>query len=227
LGYRAEFGNGISLKLNAASAFRAPNASELYFPGYGNPNLAAERAEVGDISLQFANVLGGAGITWFTNHTHDLIIANPNDNYAPENVAEAQIQGLTFEARTLPLRGVTFGVNATDLYRAEDAYLGTRLPNDPVFTVNALLSIQGSSHGLFSDGGISLRAVGARGFVDPTQSPADQPVAYATSDAFVRLHVMPRALLALHAYNFGNESYADVGGYPMPGRTFTVQLSIH
>lgn len=227
LGLRTEFGNGVSLRLNAASAFRAPNASELYFPGYGNPNLAPERAEVGDASLRFDNVLGGSALTWFTNYTHDLIIANPNDNFAPENVAQARMQGFTFETRTLPMHGITLGINATDLYQAEDVYLGARLPNDPVFTVNTLLAFQGSKRGLFSDGGISIRMAGQRQPFDPTLPPFAQSAAYTTSDAFVRLRVMPRTLLALHAYNFGNEQYAEVSGYPMPGRTFTVELTTH
>ncbi len=227
LGLRTELGNGVSLKLNAASAFRAPNASELYFPNYGNPNLAAERATVGDVSVRFDNVLGGTTLTWFTNYTHNLIIANPNDNFAPENVAQARMQGFTFETQTLPTHGITFGFNATDLYRAEDVYLNTRLPNDPVLTVNGLLTFTGPNRGLFSDGGISVRVAGQRQPFDPTLPPFAQSAEYTTSDAFVRLRVMPRTLLALHAYNFGNAQYAEVSGYPMPGRTFTVQLIAH
>ncbi len=225
LGWRAELGGGVSLKLNAASAFRAPNASELYFPHYGNPNLATERAAVGDVSLRFDRILGGATLGWFTNYTHDLIIANPNDNFAPENVAQARMQGFTFETRTLPLHGVTFGVNATDLYSAQDVYLQSRLPNDPVLTVNALLGFQGAQRGLFEDGGISVRVVGQRQPFDPTLPPFAQSSSFSTSDAFVRLRVLPRTVLALHAYNFGNERFAEVSGYPMPGRTFTVELT--
>ncbi len=227
LGFRTEFGNGVSFRLNAASAFRAPNASELYFPGYGNPNLVPERAEVGDASVRLDNVLGGTTFTWFANYTHDLIVANPADNFAPENVAQARMQGFTLETRTLPMHGITLALNATNLYRAQDVYLGTRLPNDPVFTVNTLLTFQGSQHGLFADGGISIRNAGQRQPFDPTIPQFAQSAAYTTSDAFVRLRVLPRTLLALHAYNFGNEQYAQVSGYPMPGRTFTVELTTH
>ncbi len=227
LGLRTELGTGISLKLNAASAFRAPNASELYFPNYGNPKLAAERAAVGDASVRFDRMLAGTTLTWFTNYTHDLIIANPNDNFAPENVAQARMQGFTFETRTLPMHGISFGINATDLYRAQDVYLGTRLPNDPVITVNGLLTFTGTQRGILADGGISVRAAGQRQPFDSSLPAFAQSGAYTTSDAFVRLRIMPRTLLALHAYNFGNERYAQVSGYPMPGRTFTVELTTH
>ncbi len=226
-GFRTELGNGTSLRLNAASAFRAPNASELYFPGYGNPNLASERAAVGDASLRFDDVLGGTAITWFTNYTHDLIIANPQDNFAPENVAQARMQGFTIETRTRPMHGITVAFNITDLYRAQDVFLATRLPNDPVLSVNTLVAFHGRERGLFADGGISIRTAGQRQPFDAALPPFAQSAGYTTSDAFVRLRVMPRALLALHAYNVGNERYAEVSGYPMPGRTFTIELTTH
>ncbi|HET9031168.1 MAG TPA: TonB-dependent receptor [Candidatus Aquilonibacter sp.] len=226
-GLREELRGGVTFKLNAASAFRAPNASELYFPNYGNPNLAPERAQVGDVSLHFSRALGGVSLGWFTNYTHDLIIADPNNNYAPRNVAQARMQGLTFEARTLPLNGVTFGLNATDLYRAEDLYLQERLPNDPVFTVNGLLEFTGRPTALVAGGGIAVRIAGVREPLDLTEPAFAQSSQYSTSDAFVRLRVAPRALLSLRVNNLGNERYAEVSGYPMPGRSFTVTLSTH
>ena len=227
LGLRTELRHGVTLKLNAASAFRAPNASELYFPNYGNPNLAPERAAVGDVSVRFDELLGGTTFTWFTNYTHNLIIANPSDDFAPENVAQARMQGFTFETRTPPMHGITFALNATDLYRAQDVYLDTRLPNDPVMTVNGLLTFTGRERSIFADGGVSVRVAGQRQPFDTTLPLFAQAAEYTTNDAFVRLRVMPRTLLALHAYNFGNARYAEVSGYPMPGRTFTVELIAH
>src|SRR6185312_11301354 len=35
-GWRTSVGSDLVLKANVATAFRAPNASELYFPGYGS-----------------------------------------------------------------------------------------------------------------------------------------------------------------------------------------------
>jgi outer membrane receptor protein involved in Fe transport len=41
----------------------------------------------------------------------------------------------------------------------------------------------------------------------------------------VTLRVTHHALLTLRGYNLGNERYAEVSGYPMPGRTFAVELT--
>jgi len=76
-----------------------------------------------------------------------------------------------------------------------------------------------------SEAGIGERAVGARGFVDPTQPLFYQPVAYANLTAYASLRVAPHLLLTLRGYNLGNEQYAEVGGYPMPGRTFAIELT--
>ncbi len=223
-GYRVALGETL-LKVNLAHAFRAPNASELYFPGYGNPSLVAERAVTGDVALSDAHVLGGVTLGWFSNYTKNLIIANPNDNYAPENVAQARMQGFTLDARTKPLHGTRATVSVTDLYRAEDLYLQTRLPDDPVFSVDLGLEFLGGPRSNFNDAGISVRSVGARGAYDPTQPPFFQAVPYTTVDAFARFNLSRRVRLALRGYNLGNERYAEVAGYPMPGRSFAVEVT--
>lgn len=227
IGVRKNVSRDLEFKLNAASAFRAPNASELYFPGYGNPDLRPERAQVGDLSLTDTHALGGITLGWFTNRTNDLIVAEPEAGglYEPQNVHHALMQGFTLDAHTLPMNGITLGVTTTNLYHAQDLDGGTRLPNDPVFSVAFDLGVRGRSTGIFNDGGVTVRAVGARGFVDTTQPLFFQPVAYSTFDAFARFRVARGTLLSLRGYNLGNERYAEVAGYPMPGRTFAVELS--
>ncbi len=232
LGFRAHVARNLDFRLNAASAFRAPNASELYFPGYGNASLHAERAKVGDLSLTDTHFLGGVTLGWFTNWTNDLIVAsitgydnNGSPIFHPENVDRAAMQGFTLDAQTLPFHGVTLGLKATDLYRAQDVETQSRLPNDPVFSIALELGIQGPANSLFHDAGVTVRAVGARGAVVPTQPLFYQPVAYNTVDAYAQFRVVRGALLTLRGYNLGNERYAEVAGYPMPGRTFAVELS--
>ncbi|HEV7180865.1 MAG TPA: TonB-dependent receptor [Candidatus Baltobacteraceae bacterium] len=224
-GWRAQLRNGLEVKLNAASAFRAPNASELYFPGYGYAALRPERAQVGDVTVSDGRAFGGISLAWFTNRTNDLIVADPANNYAPRNVDHALIQGFTFEAGTRPVHGITIGIRATDLYRAQDIDSQQRLPNDPVFTIVANLRIRGSASSLFDEAGIAVRAVGARGTVDRTQPLFYQPSEYSTLDAYSRFRVARSTLLTLRGYNLGNERYAEVGGYPMPGRTFVLELT--
>lgn len=231
-GIRAEIARGLEIKLNAATAFRAPNASELYFPGYGNSSLRPERAQVADVTLDDARAAGGISAAWFMNRTNDLIVvaltgydANKNPIFHPENVDHAAIEGLTLRAATPPLHGVSTSLALTDLYRALDVDTGTRLANDPVFAIALTLDLAGSARARFHDGGIVVRATGARSAVDHTQPLFAQAAAYNTVDAFARFRVVRGALLAIRGYNLGNERYAEVSGYPMPGRGIALELS--
>lgn len=235
LGFIAHLARDFALKGNLASAFRAPNASELYFPGYGNPALAPERAQVADATLQDSAIAGGISLGWFTNRTNDLIVSTPvpipNSNpvayeYLPENVDHAFIQGFTFDARTLPLNGFTAAFNLTDLYRAQNLDAQSRLPNDPVVAANLQLEYVPRHANVLANFGTELHIAGPRGAVDLEQPAFDQPVAFTTWNAHASFRVAPTLLLTLRGYNLGNERYADAfAGYPMPGRSFAVEFA--
>jgi outer membrane cobalamin receptor len=229
--------NEATLKANVASAFRAPNASELYFPGYGNPRLIAERAKAGDLSISDARILGGATIGWFTNRTNDLIVPAPvkagttcvedptSFIYEPCNIDRAFIQGVTLDLHTVRYRGFTTQLNVTDLYRAEDLGTGTRLPDQAVIAANLQLDYTGATACALDSWGVWMHMSGARGAVDETQPLFYQPAAYTTVNAYVRVRAARNVLLSLRGYNLGNERYAAVGGYPMPGRSFILEAS--
>ncbi len=134
------------------------------------------------------------------------------------------MQGLTFTFKTRPYRGVSVALDATDLYQAQDTQTGERLPNDPVFTVNFAVQLAAAAKGAFGGAGISERLVGNRGPVDYALPAFFQPIAYANLNAYVDLRIDPRLDLFVRGYNLGNERYADVAGYPMPGRAFALEL---
>lgn len=232
IGFDTALASWLRLKANYGTAFRAPNASELYYPGYGNPNLRPERARVGDVTLSASGASGSLALGWFSNDTHDLIVpvlvqSYPSQYvyiYQPENVDHAVMQGLTLAARTRPYGGIAATLNVTDLYAAQDLTSQTRLPNDAVFAVNVGLQVLGARDGPFGGAGVTERLVGARGPVDFTQPAFFQPVAYANLSAFVDFRLDPRLSLVVRGFDLGNERYAEVSGYPMPGRSFAVEL---
>ena len=237
IGFRYDLSSTLSIKTNAATAFDAPNASELYYPFYGNPDLQPERSKVGDVTLTDDRILGGASLGWFDNASRDLIVATcieycnpltapPNDYpvYLPENVDRSHVAGFTFDTKTLPENGITASLNATDLYLAQDLDTASRLPDDAVFQVNLGLEYAGAPGSFFQGFGVSERLVGARGYVDPTQPLFDQPVAYGDLLAHASFRVSPTLLLTVRGFNLGNERYAEVAGYPMPGRTLSIEL---
>lgn len=214
----------LNLKANVATAFRAPNAPELYFPGYGVPTLKPEHAKVADLSLVDSQILGGSELTWFTNHTDDFIYPDPQNNYELDQIDHASIQGLTFAVRTRPLRGFVSSLNLTDLYHAENLEQNLRLPNDPVLAANLRLDYNGPASNRLSRAGIDFTVRGAAGPVDPTQPLFYQAAPYTTVNAYASIRAGARTLLTLRGYNLGNERYAAEPGYPMPGRSFAVEL---
>jgi vitamin B12 transporter len=248
VGARVNLSSAFTLKANAASAFRAPNATELYYPGYGSiaqgfGPLQAERAQVGDVTLSADRALGGIAFTWFDNYTRDLIVptcmlycnpatAPPNTFpvYAPQNVDHAHISGLVLDAKTLPMRGIVATLGVTNLYLAQNLDAQYRLPDYPtlsypVFNVNVGVQYTAGPRDFLSQVGIIQRAVGSGGAVDPTQPLFYQPVAYSDTTAYASFRIAPMLGLTLRGYNLGNERYAEVSGYPMPGRTFAVELT--
>ena len=60
LGGIVRLAEALQLRLNAATAFRAPTAEELYYPGFSNPDLVPERTRVGDATLVVPGVWGGS-----------------------------------------------------------------------------------------------------------------------------------------------------------------------
>ena len=235
-GFIARLSDAFAVKGNIATAFRAPNATELFFPGYGYTGLHPERAKVMDLTLTDSRMLGGVSLGWFQNRTNDLIVPVLLDpatfTYGPRNVDHAFIQGLTLDARTPAFGGFTTSLNVTDLYRAGDLDAQTRLPNDAAISANLRLDYTAGDSGALDAFGIVLHAQGARGYVDPGQPLFDQPAAYTTLNAYARLRAGRDAFLTLRGYNLGNERYAALGGfggsvngYPMPGRSFVIEVS--
>lgn len=236
-GVLVRLSNEASLKANIASAFRAPNASELYFPGYGNAQLSPERAKVADLSITDAHLLGGVTVGWFTNRTNHLIVPTPvktgttcvmdpaSFTYEPCNVDNAFIQGFTLDARTPRFNGFTSALNVTDLYRAQNVDAGLRLPNQPVIAATLRLDYTAGPSSAIDSWGVWMHLAGARGAVDQTQPLFFQPAPYTTVNAYLRLRAGEKTLVSVRGYNLGNERYAAVGGFPMPGRSFVLEVS--
>ncbi|MDQ2992740.1 MAG: TonB-dependent receptor [Candidatus Eremiobacteraeota bacterium] len=215
----------LTLRANAATAFRAPTAEDLYYPGFSTPTLVPERTRVADLTLEDHGVLGGVNLGWFITTGNNLIVFDPV-SFTPQNIGHAAIAGFTFSAKTRVVRGTYAKLDLTDLYRAENLDTQSRIAGrGPVLQGTLELGYLGSPGTAIESAGVDVRNAGDRGFVDHTAPLFDQPVAYSRIDAFLRWRAGSRSLVTLRAYNLGNERYAEIGGYPMPGRTFSLEFS--
>ena len=86
-------------------AFKAPTFNQLYYPNFGDPNLAPEKSENVEASIKYTHQKSNAGITIFENKISDLIeFSGPATagctlaGYCPVNVANVKVLGATLDS---------------------------------------------------------------------------------------------------------------------------------
>jgi vitamin B12 transporter len=122
IAYGYEVAKGARLRASYGHGFHAPSFNNLYFPGFGNPNLKPERSRSGEIGLQLTGAAQRFSATAFDNRIEDLIVFffDPDTQvFGPANLAKARIRGveLAWDARLADTRlraKVTFQDPAAD-----------------------------------------------------------------------------------------------------------------
>jgi vitamin B12 transporter len=213
-----------TLKLRAAagSAFRAPSLGELYYPYSGNPDLRPEKATSWEIGLEQTLAEGVIGeVTAFRNDIRDLIQYDAQ-TFSNANIGRARTRGVEVAVRT--------AVGGRAFLRASYAYLDARdldadaaLIRRPRHRASATA---GSGFGAGGSWSVTGLFTGARpdrvaaDFTSVVESPS-----YVRVDAAVTL---PPVVLSLSPWarvtNLFGRSYAEVNGFPAPGRRFLAGL---
>ena len=122
-------------------AFRGPSLNELFFPGFGNPDLLPEDSWGGDVGIEqyFWEKRLTTSAAYFHNAVEDLIIFTGSP-LRPENVARARTQGVELEAKIASLLpGLELRTNYT-YTDAVDSNTGKRLVRRPWHSGRAGLS---------------------------------------------------------------------------------------
>jgi len=226
------------LRAGVGTGFRAPSFSELYYPGFSNPDLDAEESvsyEAGfDQGLLDRRIRLGA--TFFYIDYDELIGPNPDfsplDTSSPWliNIGEAFSRGVEAEVHILPLEGLDLAAAYTYL-ETEDLDTGEELPGRPRHQTH--LSVTYRRGPMLAR--VDAHLVGSHFddlvYVDIGGEPSsDQQSGYSRLDLALSytLHesyrwideITPHILLA----NILDEDYEEVGGFPSPG--FSVILGL-
>ena len=90
--------------INYGTGFKAPSFTDLYYPGYGNPNLKAEYSKNTEVGLHYDASMYEAHIVAYTNTISNLIQTSPsgysgcpiNQLSCAVNVGLARITGVSF-----------------------------------------------------------------------------------------------------------------------------------
>jgi vitamin B12 transporter len=128
LAYGYALGGGFRASASYGTAFKAPTFNDLYFPGFSNPALRPETAHSAEAALRYAGGGFSAGVVVYRNRVRDLIVfqCDAAFNCAPQNVANATLEGVTLE---LEARKDDLVVRASaDFQRPEDDASGNLLP---------------------------------------------------------------------------------------------------
>jgi vitamin B12 transporter len=200
-------------RVNAShgTSFVAPSFNQLYFPGFGNPNLQPERGRNTDLGLTWSNAGHELKLVRFDNKIRGFM----TNTTLPVNVPQARIDGWS-----LGYNG-SFGKLALraslDKLDPRNELNGRQLPRraKKQVTVGA-----DWNQGAWSYGG-NLLHVGPR--FDDAANKAPLP-AYTTADIYTDWQFKPDWSVQAKVNNLTDRKYETALGYNQPGRSVYVTL---
>lgn len=231
LDMRLQIMEGLDIVAFGRRAYRVPVFNELYYVGYGNPDLKPEDAWLTDLGLDFNRSFGQnwrlrAKIDGFANFLNDKIVSAPTEAdpniWAPYNIGKVQTIGMD----ALAGAGFTSGQwiigldirysfqSAVD--KTPDSYTyDQQIPYVSRHTVVA--NLKAAWKGWSFNPVWQLRAGRTDGYGDmPDWDSLDL-----TLTKSFKLKGSASIGLYLSVRNAFDKRYEIVSGYPMPGRSFT------
>lgn len=208
----------LRLAASYGTAFKAPTFNDLYYPGYGSPDLKPESSRSAELGLRGKH----SGIDWalnaFRTEVEDLIAFDAS-RYAPGNVASARILGLE---GTLGMRIREWRANAAVTLldpenRSAGAHFGKQLARRPEQSLRLDLDRNLGPYRF----GATLLAAGAR-YDDLANT--RRLGGYATLDLRADYRVAKEWLLQAKAGNLFDRDYETAAFYNQPGRNVFITL---
>ena len=222
LGYGLALSPAWRAAASYGTSFVAPSFNQLYFPGFGNPNLLPEEGRHSEVSLRWAEAGQQVRAAYFDNRIRGYISNGP----APANIPRARIDGfgLSYQAQ---LRDWTLAASADHMNPRNDtegtAAFGKQLLRRARNSVKALADW---TQGDWRFGG-TLTAFGERyddRFNDDFSVTTVRLPAYATVDLRTDWRLARDWRLGLRLNNIANRAYETAYGYNQPGREVYVTL---
>ena len=202
------------------TAFHAPSFNDLYFPGFGNPDVQPERSRNAEVGFDYETPSQRLVTTYFDNRISDLIVFSYNPvafTFRPENVATARIRGTEFSYTAL----------------IADTRLRAKLTlQDPETDKAFQLQRRAKRHGsivasrAFGDWrlGAEVVASGER-FDSSTQTAASRMAGYAIFNLTIFRSITPEWSVDVRWNNVTGTKYELIQGFNTPGSN--VLLSVN
>jgi len=213
IAYGFQVAKGARLRAVYGEGFHAPSFNDLYFPGFGNPELKPERSKSGEAGLQLDGASQRFSATAFNNRIDDLIVFffDPvTQFFGPANLAKARIRGvdLAWEARIADVR-----LRAKGTFQdPESEDTGKQLPR------------RARQFGSFiASRGFGAWTVGAEvvasshRFETANEAPASRMAGYAIANLTLSWALARQWQADLRWNNVTDKDYEQVQGYRTPG----------
>jgi len=195
-----------------ATAFRAPSFNDLYFPFFGNPDLAAERTRSGELALRYGDDSASLRAAVFRSRTRDLIVYDAATSQA-RNIGAADIDGVELigAAQVLGWRlQADFGYS-----RAEDGTTGERLLRRAPYKAHLAVARE---FGRF-DGTFEVTYSAERYDSDINTFARTELAAYTLARVALSWRATEALRLTMRLENLFDADYELVDGYNTPGRS--------
>ncbi|SFQ09161.1 TonB-dependent vitamin B12 receptor [Pseudomonas borbori] len=212
IGYGYALTDWLRATLSYGSAFKAPTFNELYYPGYGNPELDAETSKSLEAGLAGQHAWGRWSVNVFRTRVDDLIAYDASIQ-APANVEQARIRGVELLLASQVL-GWDWNANYT-LMEPENRSSGANDGNELARRAKQLFNLDLDRRlGAFSLGA-SLHAEGQR-FDDLANQ--KEMSGFATLDLRGEYRIDPEWRLQARVANLLDADYETAQGFNQPGQ---------
>lgn len=199
-----------------ATSFTAPSFNQLYFPGFGNPDLQPEEGKHAELSLRWTGAAQQLRLVWFDNRVRGYITAGP----APVNIPRTRIDGLSL-AWDAKVDRWQFSASAEHLDPRNttpgSVNFDKQLPRRSKRSLRAGADLDLGAWQL----GASVSAFGAR-----WDNPANtlRVAGHGKLDLRADWRLAPAWTLGLQLNNLGDKDYETAYGYNQPGREVYLSL---
>jgi len=208
LGYAFRLTPDLRVRASGGTAFHAPTFFDLYFPGFGNPDLEAEEGESWEVGADYRRGQQRMAVTYFQNRITNLIVFDAV-TFQPVNVGEASIKGVE-----LGYDGSLFGLELRARLTLQDPFNDTtdkRLPRRAKIFGNAGITRE------FGPLRIGAEAAGAgERFDSVDESPGSEMDGYVILNLLATYSVSRNWTVDLRWNNILDERYELARGYNTP-----------
>ena len=209
VGFAFPVAQELRLRTSVGNAFHAPTFNDLYFPGFGNPNLQPEEGVSWEVGADFKAGAQRLSATYFNSQITQLIVFDAV-TFQPMNLSSATIQGLEL-AYDGVVRGLELRARLTFQDPVNDTN-GSQLPRRAKVFGNAGIA---RSFGDFNVGGEVVGASYRYDSID--ESPSSRMGGYALFNLVLSYKLSRDWNVDVRWNNVFNKSYELAQGYNTPG----------